>query len=344
VWQNLNSRAIPVALDEVEADADNEKKQQVIDLMRQSASGMVLLRGTGEHAGHSFAVYAAFLFSSILVLPLKPADRSRIVMLELGPLPPGKPEPLIDDAALIHAGRAFRRRLMLIWSTLDQHLKPWWDAIYAATGQQRCADVYGIVLAMQHAVLHGLPAEDSDCQEWVPLIALRLRELLTETGRDHDQMLVHLMSQQLETWDKGEKLTGRQLAWSAAGWPIRQADNQRLEADDERSSTLPDRMESDGKRSNAVLVKHGLRVVRIRDGENAGRQFLAVANRSQGLNRLFYRTRWHDGVWSQAAKRVPGSHTRKVRFDGPPELAILVPLETESVLGPRPQLEDDGVP
>lgn len=336
IWQTLRSRSLPVALDEVEASADNTKKEQVLELARESASGATKLRGTGEHTGISFAINSCFFFSSIVMLPMKPQDKSRTIILELGPFPSGAKQPAIDRDDLLLTGRAFRRRILDIWPTLDAHLQPWWKAIFEATNEPRCADVFGTALAFQHAVLHENPADASDVDEWVKVLGPRLAELLTESGRDHDEMVGHLATMQLESWEKGQRFTVRQYAWAAAGWPEAL---EKYEADDDRSATVPEKL--DRKKCNGVLAKYQMRVVRPREGEHQNKQFLAIAFKGRSLGGLFFKTRWQGGAWVQSALRVPGSFKAKQRIDGPAEWAVLVPVE--ALLGERPAA-GDGMP
>ncbi len=67
IWQKLGHSTLPVAIDELEAEEDNRKAQNVIKLARQAASGGVILRGGADHAATEFKARSCFLFSSILV-------------------------------------------------------------------------------------------------------------------------------------------------------------------------------------------------------------------------------------------------------------------------------------
>lgn len=322
IWQALNFRSLPVALDEVEAGTNNEKREQLVELMRISASGDVLRRGGSDHRAVEFNVFAPFLFSSINVLPLPPQDISRLALLELNELPRGATRPKLDPVRLARIGSVLRRRVINAWPQWEEHLAPWWDAIgkeFAA----RTADTFGFLLAMAHLALCDEPAHADTVEETVAPLIPSLREWQSIAGKDHELMLSHLGTWQLEPYDRGEKWTVRQLVhWSST----------RAKAASALATDGPD-AERFGKhldrtKAGRGLRQHGMAVVSIKDG---GGECLAIAFRHAALARIFRGTKWQDGVWRQSAARAPGARSHRVRIEGGAEGAVLVPLD--SVLG-----------
>ena len=77
---------LTVAVDELEAEADNRKVDAVVSLARRAAGGGKIHRGGADHRGVVFEARSCFLFSSINVPPLLGADRSRMAILALDTL------------------------------------------------------------------------------------------------------------------------------------------------------------------------------------------------------------------------------------------------------------------
>ena len=77
IWQKLRHAILPVAIDEIEAEEDNRRANQVVALARSASSGGLVLRGGADHQGAEFIARSCFLLSSILMPPLLSQDRSR---------------------------------------------------------------------------------------------------------------------------------------------------------------------------------------------------------------------------------------------------------------------------
>jgi hypothetical protein len=100
IYQAMAHDARPVALDELEPDSDPRKLDNVVHLMRTSASGDIGRRG-GPTKGEAseFQMRSAFLFSAINN-PLRSAqDMSRVAVLRLMPLNLNqqRPDPIDTD-------------------------------------------------------------------------------------------------------------------------------------------------------------------------------------------------------------------------------------------------------
>ena len=316
IWQALKFRSLPVAVDEVEAGVDNTKKMQVVELMRLNASGALLRRGGGDHRATEFSLYSCFQFSSINMLPLPPQDISRLALMELLELPRDARRPKFDHARLARIGAALRRRAIMAWPQWDEHLAPWWEPINAEFGR-RTADTFATCLAMAHLALCDETAHGDVVEETIAPLIPSLREWQTIAGKDYELMLNHMATWQLEPWDRGRKLTVRQLVY----WASSRRTVGLVGAAAERHGD-----EQDQRRCASALRQHGLAVVTARKEGEKGNEYLAIAFRHSALSRIFARTKWQDGVWRQSAARAPGADTRKVRIEAGPEGAVLVPI------------------
>jgi hypothetical protein len=72
----------------------------------------------------------------------------------------------------------------------------------------------------------------------------------------------------------------------------------------------------------AALIRHGLKW-------EVG--FLSVANKHQGLNRMFANTPWGDGKWKNQLLRVSGTSSKQVRFGAQiTQRSVVIPLNAKS--------------
>lgn len=316
VWQTLKFRSLPVLLDEVEAGKNNEQKEQLLDLMKIAASGDVMHRGSSGHQAVEFNAFSPFHFTSINTLPLENEHVSRMALLQLGELPKGGERPKIDAVQLARIGAALRRRVIRAWPLLEDHLAPWQEPI-AREFSARTADTFGFLLAFAHIALCDEPAHRDTVDEVIAPLLPRLRELQTISGKDHERMLGHLATWQLEPWDRGRKVTVRSLVYWASS--RRRTDLVGTEYERHGEEILQGR-------AATALRQHGLAVIRARREGEEGKEYLAIAFRHAALGRIFARTKWQDGVWRQSASRAPGAESRKTRIEAGAEGAVLVPI------------------
>lgn len=321
VWQTLGFRSLPVAVDELEAEADNSKRQALITLMRGAASGGRIMRGGSDGKATEFIARSCFLFSSILMLPLPPQDLNRLCVLGLNEIPKGATRPMLEVKRLAQIGAALRRRISMAWPRWAEHLAPWHDPINKEFGL-RTADTFATLLAMAHIALSDEPAHPDIVEEQIDTLIPSLREWATIAGRDHELMVNHLATWQLEPWDRGQRHTVRQLVYWASRRPKARSDAQH--------QVLYGK-ELEQPRTRAALVQHGLKVLELRAGDAAQKEYVAIAFRHSALERIFRGTKWQGGVWRQSAGRVPGALARKVRLGAGAEGCTLVPIE--AVLG-----------
>lgn len=320
IWQRLEHRSLPVILDEQEPKGDNRQIQNVIALARQAASGGRILRGGADHGGKEFTARTSFQFSSILQPPLEPQDVTRLAMVDLLDLPKREDgaldlPPMPPLAEMMQHGTNLRRMLTLRWQQWPSILAAWRAGIEAERLSARMADTWGTLLAMADLLLNGHERETGippaeEIATWCKALAPEIHSILTGSGRDHERMLQHLTTWAAEPWTKGQKLPIEVLVARAAGLQI-ESDIEATDLSEIKAQT--------------ALATIGIKVVRIRiDGEV--QPYVCLADRHQGLMRLFSGTKWGAGVWAQSAARVPGSLRSRQRFGATRFHCAAVPL------------------
>lgn len=312
IWQKLGYNALPVELDELESEEDSRRSDALLKLARQACSGGVVLRGGAEHTGREFIARSCFLFSSILVPPMMPQDRSRMAILELEPLARGGKPPLLSPAHLRALGARLKARLALAWADLPATLEAYRAALMQVGHGARGADQFGALLACSALLLRGGAALDGD-QVAADAAALSPAALAASDGddlADEELMLQHLMSTIVDPWRGGERR-------SLGHWVAQAIDAPRANLAGEVDPAV------------RSIQAYGLRLEWL-----DGRQWLAIANGHRGLAEIFRDTRWKSGagtkgVWAQAARRLPGARpsAKPLYFDGAVSRAVLIPVD-----------------
>ncbi|MBU2867026.1 DUF927 domain-containing protein [Pacificibacter marinus] len=316
--------SLPVALDELEPDEDarSNKAKNIIKLARIAASGDQILRGSTDQKGYQGNAYSCFVFSSILVPPLPPQDRSRLILFDLNEIPKEARKLDPDWRAIRNLGGQLRRRLIDGWETWHERLDLWRAALANGGYGGRHADNYGTVLAMADMALsEDLPSEEL-LAGWVAKIALHLKDDTADIGSNAQDMMTHLMGQQLDVWRGGTRYNVG--SWVAMVAKLPGAPQQLGEATPENG--------------NGHLAQYGLRV----RGSGASAE-LAIANQPVNqLGSLFFDSRWAGGVWQQAARRVHGAKAGNLSFARVRSRATWIPLP--SIAGMMDMPADRGEP
>lgn len=315
ITQYVKHASLPVAIDELEADEDNRRAKNIIQLAILAASGGQMARGGADHHGHTFTVRFCLLFSSILIPPLAPQVRSRLAVLELDPLGTTK-SPTLDRRKLRALGAALRRRLVDQWGRFPAALEAYRMALAEAGHSGRGADQYGTLLACQEVLLHdGAEIPSDSLDEWRDkLKAVTIADRADDLA-DHERCLTFILSSIVDPYRGGSRRTIAQwIADALSG------------AQDQPGS------------ANAVLETYGLRVQADQPGGPLTTivPYLYVSNSHQGLAELFHGTHWagssgKSAVYVQAIRRVlyamPGSDPETMRFGGVTTRYTKVPLE-----------------
>lgn len=324
IWQKLKHDSLPVAVDEAEAEADNRKIGNVVQLMRQAASGGLVLRGGQNHEGSEFTARSCFLFSSVLVPPLEPADLGRLAILELGPLPAGAMM-RVDAKRLNAIGGALLRRLVMGWPRLEQALQQFQGALSRVGHGARGCDQFGTLLAMADLALHDQDVDTDSAEALAAQLNAGQMEEVFEQASDQERMLQHLLTKAVDPWRAGTRRSLGEWIEIAA-------------------NLSPDPGLNPVDAQN-VLRAYGLNLV-----DDPGGKFLAIANQHTELAAIFEKTKWYGrpgsaGGWRQSARRLDGARSPKDPLyfgSGPRARATLVPLHhvLPSVPMPAPQIED----
>jgi len=305
VWQKLGHAALPVAVDELEADTDNRKQEGIIKLARQAASGGVVLRGGQDHSGAEFIARSCFLFSSILIPPLAPQDLSRLAVLELKPFAKGS---LIrfDAEQLIQIGNALRRRMYAGWKDLPERLDLYRQALIEKGHDARGADQFGTLLACADLLLSDGTPDIEAVHTVAELLEARALADWNDSLSDEQAMLETLLTSVIDPFRNGTRHTVAEWVHKAAGICAT----------------------SDEVESNRILATYGLKV-----HEDIGERWLAIANNHTELAGLFRGTKWTGGngrgLWRQSAQRLEGARNSEhpIRIGGVTARAVLIPLE-----------------
>lgn len=281
--------SLPVAVDELEPDADNPRKvKAVIELARRASSGAQIFRGSSDQKGHQSNAFSCFLFSSILVPPMPSQDRSRLILMDLDKIPPDARKIKLDTRKLRAIGAELRRTVLDAWDTWPERLAEWRGALADAGQTGRGADNYGTVLALADMALNPTPQGGDVARAWAGKLGHALTEDSVEVGSNAEDMLVHLLSQPIDVFRRGRKHTVAewlQFAGNVDGSPDQLADV------------------SDIAAANRILASFGLRV----RGRKREANVLIANAPLQQLADLFKDTQWANGAWAQATRRVDGA-------------------------------------
>lgn len=300
--------SIPVILDEKENEGDNRRTNDLITLMRLAASGGGSARSSADHRVMQTELRSAFAFSSILIPPLLPQDKSRVAVLDLGRL--GDQPPLaLDYPALRATGAAMRRRMIQGWRRWPELLSWYQDRMREQAHDARGADVYGTLLAAAHVVLDDGQPSHAAIEPWLHLLSAE--DLAARSDREDDEVscLHHLLASQIEP-SKGSRRTVSEV--------IQQA----------MQDVLINGMRPDESHGLTVLQRHGMRLE-----IGAPPYHLVVANRNPSLAPLYRGQRWGtasgtDGSWSQSLRRLDGAIiSGAVRFAGVVSRGVAIPVE-----------------
>ncbi|MGN6596096.1 hypothetical protein [Sphingopyxis terrae] len=332
VRQVLGQQSLPVAIDEAEADANNSKILALVRLARLAASSQGdLLRGGQDHKGHNFKARTCFLFTSILVPPIPPQDKSRLAVLELGELPGELREPDMDKREIAALGAQLRREFVDLWR--------WWPRILASYKNTlidngghggRVADQFGTLLAAAHMVLNAENADAGEIFAWGDRLSITTLAEAADNESEAVLCVRHLMSTLVNLQGHGTPRLVSSWLWQAAQ-PV---------PDYMMAGTAAADEVHDLKRAaNKMLEKIGMKVIVAgaakpgvgddgRPKPVPGRQYVAIASKHQGLARQFEGERWAAGVWSQALKRLPGALANQTqRIGNAPAKCTLVPVD-----------------
>lgn len=288
IYQRVGNGSLPVAIDELEAEADNRRVMAVVKLARLAASGGVMLRGGQDHQGVEFQARSHFLFSAINPPPMAPQDISRMALLSIDKLDLSqeRSEPVFDA----DIGPKILRRLADQWSDFDAYWEGYRRALKAGGHSSRGQDTYGTFLTCAHLMLGDEGMEEAgyrvdDLDGWSETLAAAE---VTDDEENWRNCLDHLLSSRVDVWRNGEQNTVGQL----------------LDALKNAHDSF-----NDAREVRRKLAMVGLGLLDLGNKVAADSHVLAVPNKGPQLSTLFAGTSWGGeggrGVWSSALRQGP---------------------------------------
>lgn len=319
LYQRIGLSCRPIAVDELESEADVRKQKAVLKLARLAASGDVFLRGGDRHQGVKFNARSAFLFSSINAPPLEPQDLSRMALLRLDRLESGQAPPTVDPNSLLYVGRSVLRALIREWPRFQETFEAFSAELYAGGMDGRGQAQFGTLLTCADMIEHrGWDPErtrfaldtEGDLVPWRELLKPSTMHEYEDQTENWRACLSHLLGTRVEAWRSGKRQTVGELllAWH-------------------------NRDETDSSHVNGELAQAGLRIVSKADGSRQ-RWWLAVHNQGPLVRQLFEGSKWAGelgaGVWAAALRQGPRGKVWElghVRVNGVAQKATLVSLD-----------------
>lgn len=295
IQQRLGHSSLPILLDEAEAEEDNRKLNAMVKLARQASSGGRIGRGGADHKAVDFTVQSSFMFSSILVPPLLPQDKSRIAMLQLQGFSTTT-NFKIDHKFIQEAGNAATSRLIARWHRVPDFINLHKEALSKVGHTARGCDQYGALFGLADLMLNDEPTPGL-AKKWAEEINAVAMAEIDDDVPDQLQCLNHLLT------------TGAEYHKNGVNYNIAQVVEEAIE---EYTGSDHD---SDAN-SFRILTGFGLRVYKHVDAKGTDQLYLAVANGGAALSKVYQNTQWAarsgaGGGWRQALVRLNGARAAK---------------------------------
>lgn len=306
IFQKIGFSSLPVALDEMEPEAESKKVQSIIKLARQACSGGVILRGSAEGNASEFKARNCYLFSSILVPALLPQDRSRMAILELDRIS-GTP-PKIKRSELAIIGQKILRRMIDKIEDFNTNIEMLRVGFSKMGFDSRGCDQFGTLIAAAQTLLYEDVMTSDDVIEMCELMKDVIEAEKFDNDSNHVQCRDHLLTSILDTYKDGRK--------RAIGDWIAQAAN--------RDNTNKN---EDADNAHKTLAAIGIKVEdEIINGEKT--KCLLIATKHQGLAKIYKETDWAGGVWTQAFRRFKNAAAYNTRrFGGVASKCTIIPID-----------------
>lgn len=317
IYQHIGNDSLPIAVDELEGEADVRKAKAVLKLARIAASGGLMLRGGDRHNPVEFRARSCFLFSSINTPPLEPQDLSRMALLRLSRLPAGQPSPDFDARTLAVVGRCILRRLVEEWGRFEETLAAYKGELARAGMDGRGQDTFGTLLACADLIEHKgwdeervrAPAGNGDLVPWAELMAVAGMAEFEDAAENWRLCLSHLLNVRVDAWRAGNRLAVGQVLVDLWGFK------------DDMNAGI----------ARTMLAQAGLGLVKRNDGPRD--YWLAVPNQNPLTRALFEGSKWAGdigaGVWAGALRQSPRGvihDVAKARVNGDVQPCTLIRL------------------
>lgn len=176
IRQRLQSDAIPVIFDEIEAkdEKSSQRIQNVLELARQASSetGGSIFKGSASGVARQFRIRSSFIFSSIVSGATEAADESRIARMELSAerRDPAKFDQLLassrDTLQSPEWCESIRARAVHMAPVIRISAAVFQRAIAAIAGDARKGQQYGAIAAGYWHLLSDKPATIEEATAW----------------------------------------------------------------------------------------------------------------------------------------------------------------------------------
>jgi hypothetical protein len=324
IYQRVALDCLPVAVDELEADADNKRVMAVVKLARLAASGGLMFRGGSDHKGTEFRAQSAFAFSAINRPPVGDQDRSRMALLTLGRLDPKRARAhlVLDEST----PAMLLRRIMDGWHEWPERLARWRQALAGAGLDARQQDTYGTLIAACETLVGAEAMQATGLPMDIDEAAAALLSLTDGERADRmpnwRQALDHLLSCEIQGWKDGIKPSVKGVL---AGY-VKHNTSHTLDDPDDPTVDLS------LKAARDRLQLAGLWL--LRPGADQIGPVLAIPTRGALLARMYAGTRYADGGWTGALRQAPpgvlvmGEHgpSHRVKIGGLAERCTLIDM------------------
>jgi len=312
VRQTLGQQSLPVAIDEAEAEGDNRKMQALIKLARLSATSQGnIARGGQDHEAHQFRATSCFLFSSILIPPIPPQDRSRLAVLEMEPIKAGQREPPLIEGEIEALGAQLRKDMADRWPHWPERLAAFEAAMIDTGGHKgRTANQFGSLLAAASLLLSKNAPLATELEQWGRALSADQLTEVSENTTEAQRCIEWLVTSPVQLTRGGErKAIGEWLSDA-----VSQIDRGLTDAAQIRTH------------AREALGRIGIALPSTSKGV-PGEVYVAVASNHRGLSEVFRESRWGDGVWSQALRRTPGAlKYERTKISGSTMACTMIPI------------------
>lgn len=359
--QHLGRDAVGVLMDEQESTADNSAFRRVQLYWRASYSGGQTLRGGQDHSGAAFIARSVVIMAAINIPAMDSADRSRVIVTDIQPLPAGPKPRLIHDALWPDIGAKLIRRLADHYKRLIGEIIPRWRELLIDAGwDDRGADTYGVIFGCASALLADeLPDEDIIAQYRDDLDALALAHKTDETP-SWRAVLGLIWGWRADQYRRGEVRSLGEYATEAFGWGREDATDGEWTPYDanaikrtEKEARADAERNLDAKKAAQLLRRYGIKTITAPDDDprgawKQGERLIAFANSAHGMADIFAATPWQStpsgqGGWSAALLRAPlaSRWPMSLRFPFGPSRVVVMRLDTalSGLVGPDPDGE-----
>lgn len=289
----LGEDAVCVSFDEIEADAANDKAQQVMSLARKAASGDDVYRSGSDQKLRHFTLRGSFIFSAVVPPSMRDTDMQRFAFLLLQTLPKDAKLMLPTMTEEKAMGAAMVARITAAWPRWEGLLDAFALGLAREGHAQRSALQFGTLLAAAHVLLNDGEPTPAEIAHWCGQLK---RESLFEYENS------------IPTWLRALRivLNAQPEAWRTEGSPtVAQMVRRYLSADAAGEKDIRDK-------SHEKLTAVGLAICGER-GTN--RKYLAIPPDHAGVAAMFRGSDFQRAGGGRGAWHIPMTAAPEVAGD-----------------------------